>query len=229
MFCVRPGKDQDHLRLKRAHFDDRAYWDDLSTDSICRNQADPERFPDCCSKWTKSHARLSEARDTRQAINGNVTNSFSRVPFRAYNSPLIHRCPALRSHAVMHTPSSSTQREALVNCTNVTIEPIHNNLKPPTPPINALFKRSRPADDGGARLKRLKNSIGESRTGEDELEDSADESEEDSDSSSTTYCGTARRKRTIFQAKNALAMSRPGVTCRPLPCEPSSLVRPSCR
>ena len=126
---------------------------------------------------------------------------------------------------MMHTPTSSAQREALVNCTNVTTD-IHNNPKP----VHALFKRSRPsADDGSARLKKLKFSIGESRTGEDERWDSADESEEDSDSSSCssiTYC-TARRKRTIFQAKNALAMSRPGVTCRPLPCEPSSLVASS--
>ena len=124
----------------------------------------------------------------------------------------------------MHSPSSSTQRDVLVNCTNTATEPIYNNLKPPTPPVHALFKRSHPTDDGSARLKRLKFSIGESRTGEDERGDSADESEEeDSDGSSVMYC-TARRKRTIFQAKNALAMSRPGVTCRPLPCEPSSFV-----
>jgi hypothetical protein len=132
----------------------------------------------------------------------------------------------------MHSPTSSTQREALVNCTNFTTEPIHNkNPKPPTPPVHALFKRSRPgADDGSARLKRLKFSIGESRTGKDERGDSVDESEGDSDSSSSsivTYC-TARRKRTIFQAINALAMSRPGVTCRPLTREPTSLVASSC-
>jgi hypothetical protein len=130
---------------------------------------------------------------------------------------------------MMHNPTSSTQREALVNCTNITTEPngIHNN---PKPPVHALFKRSCPgADDGSARLKRLKFSIGESRTCEDERGDSADESEEDSDSSSSsiTYC-TARRKRTVFQAKNALAMSRPGVTCRPLSREPRSLVASSC-
>lgn len=121
----------------------------------------------------------------------------------------------------MHTPTSSTQREALINCTNVTTEPTYNNPKPVLP---ALFKRSRPgADDGSARLKKLKFSIGESRTGKEKQGDSADESEEDSDSSSSssiTYC-TARRKRTIFQAKYSLAMSRPGVTCRSLPCEPS--------
>jgi hypothetical protein len=129
---------------------------------------------------------------------------------------------------MMHSPSSSTQREALVNCTNLTTESIHNNPKPPTTPLHALFKRSRPNDDGSARLKRLKFSIGESRTGDDKRGDTADESgEEDSDGSSVTYC-TARRKRTIFQAKNALAMSRPGVTCRPLPCEPTSLVASSC-
>ena len=131
----------------------------------------------------------------------------------------------------MHSPCPSTQREPLVNCTNLTTEPIHNNLKPPTPPVHALFKRSRPGDDGSARLKRLKFSIGESRTGEDELGDNAgadESSEEDSDGSSITYCRTAPRKRTIFQARNALAMSRPGVTCRPLLCEPSSFVASSC-
>jgi len=124
----------------------------------------------------------------------------------------------------MHSLSSSTQREALVNCTNTATEPIHNNPKPPTPPVQALFKRSRPADNGSARSKRFKFSIGESRTGENERRaDSADESEEDSDSSSITYSCTAPRKGTIFQAKNVLAMSRPGVTCRPLPCEHSIL------
>lgn len=128
---------------------------------------------------------------------------------------------------MLHGPISSSQREALVNCTNITTELIHNHPKPPTPPVHALFKRSRPVDDGSARLKRLKFSIGESRTGEDEQVDSTDESsEEDSDGGSIAYC-TARRKRTIFQAKNALAMSRPGVTCRPLLCEPISLVASS--
>jgi hypothetical protein len=164
-------------------------------------------------------------------ISDNVTNSFTvsrRVAFGASSSPLIRRYSPWRSHTMMHSPSPSMQREALVNCTNTTTDPIHNNPKPPTTPVHALFKRSRPTDDGGAHLKRLKFSIGESRTGEDERVDSADESEEeDSDGSSITYC-TARRKRTIFHAKNALAMSRPGVTCRPLPCEPSSLVAPSC-
>ena len=124
----------------------------------------------------------------------------------------------------MYSPCSPTQREALVNCTNLTTEPTYNNPKSPTPPVHALFKRSRPVDDGSARLKRLKFSVGESRTGEDVRGYSSDESEEeDSDGSSITYC-TPRRKRTIFQAKNALAMSRPGVTCRPLPCKPGSLV-----
>jgi hypothetical protein len=122
------------------------------------------------------------------------------------------------------------QREALVNCTNVTTEPIQNISKPPTPPVHALFKRSRPADDSNARLKRLKFSVGESRPGEDERGDNADsdKGEGDSDSGSITFC-TARRKRTIFHAKNALAMSRPGVTCRPLPCEPNFIIVPSCR
>jgi hypothetical protein len=120
-----------------------------------------------------------------------------------------------------HSPSPSTQREALVNCTNVTSEPIHNIAKLPTPPVHGLFKRSRPADDSGTRLKRLKFSIGESRPVEDERADGVDsDSSEEEEDNSNTFCA-ARRKRTIFHAKNALAMSRPGVTCRPLPCEPN--------
>jgi hypothetical protein len=125
---------------------------------------------------------------------------------------------------MMHGPTSSTQREALVNCTNITTEPIQNYPKP----VHALFKRSRPsADDGSTRIKRLKFPIGESHTGKDEREEDSDSSSSSSSSSSVTYC-TARRKRTIFRAKNALAMSRPGVTCRPLPREFSSPVESSC-
>jgi hypothetical protein len=117
-------------------------------------------------------------------------------------------------------------REALVNCTNVTSEPIHDLLKPPTSPTHGFFKRSRPGEDGGARLKRLKLAVGEPRScEEDELGDSTDSegSEEDTD---IAYC-TASRRRTIFHVRHALAMSRPGVTCRPSPREPTSIVTPS--
>ena len=128
-----------------------------------------------------------------------------------------------------HSPSPST-REALINCTNVTSEPIHTIVKLPTPPVHGVFKRSRPADDGGARLKRLKFSIGETRPVEDEQADNvdSDSSEEAEAEDSDIMFFTARRKRTIFHAKTALAMSRPGVTCRPLPCAPSSTVASSC-
>lgn len=130
-----------------------------------------------------------------------------------------------------HNRSPTTQREAFVNCTNVTSDPIHNIAKLPTPPVHGVFKRSRPADDGGARLKRLKFSIREPRPVEDEQADSVDsdssEEAEEKEESNIIFCA-ARRKRTIFHAKNALAMSRPGVTCRPLPCEPSSIVASSC-
>jgi hypothetical protein len=118
-----------------------------------------------------------------------------------------------------HTSTLSAQREALVNCTNITSEPIHNIPKPPTPTIHGPFKRSRPADNGSARLKRLKFSIGEPRPCEDERGDSVDSDESEEDSSSGIAFCTARRKRTIFQARKVLAMSRPGVTCRPLPRE----------
>jgi hypothetical protein len=239
MFCAWPGKDQDHLRLQRAHILTIALTG-MTSLPIPSAGIKPILSVFLTAVVSGRKAMLvyvNEARDTpiEAIISDNVTNSFSTearrvVAFGASSSPLIRRCPPLRSHTMMHSPISSTQREALVNCTNVTAELIHNNPKPPTPSVvHALFKRSRPTDDGSARLKRLKFSIGESRTGEDERVDSVDESEEDSDGSSIAYC-TARRKRTIFRAKNALAMSRPGVTCRPLPCEPSSLVASSsCR
>lgn len=104
-----------------------------------------------------------------------------------------------------------------MNRTNLTPEPIHNSHKLPTPLVNGLAKRLRPANDGSARLKRLKFNIGESRLSEDEVEDSVDSDKSDEDGS-IPFC-IARRKRTIFHAKSALAMSRPGVTCRPLPCK----------
>jgi hypothetical protein len=118
---------------------------------------------------------------------------------------------------MLPTPSTSPQREALVNCTNVTAEPIHNFHKLPTPPLHGLVKRSRPANDGGARLKRLKFTIGESLTGKDDDEDNDVDSDESEVDNTAALCQTPR-KRTIFYAKKALAMSRPGVTCRPLLC-----------
>ena len=60
MFCVLPGKSPGPFTIVKEHIlTNRAYRDDLSTYSICRNQADPERFPGCCGKRTKSHARFS--------------------------------------------------------------------------------------------------------------------------------------------------------------------------
>jgi len=128
---------------------------------------------------------------------------------------------------MLPTPNTSPQREVLVNCTNVPTEPFHNIHKLPTPPSHGLVKRSRPANDGGARLKRLKFTIGGSRTGEEkeeEEENSVDTDESEDDASSTAALCNARRKRTIFHARNALAMSRPGVTCRPLPCKSSFFI-----
>ena len=119
---------------------------------------------------------------------------------------------------MLPTPDTSPRREVLVNCTNVTPEPFHNVHKLPTPPSLGLVKRSRPANDGGARPKRLKFTIGESRTEEEDEGMNAVDSVESEEDSIPTVCN-ARRKRTIFHARNALAMSRPGVTCRPLPCK----------
>lgn len=125
--------------------------------------------------------------------------------------------------AMPHSPSSSMQREALVNCTNVTSEPIHNISKPSTPPWHGLFKRSCSAEDGGARLKRLKFSSGESRPCEEDERGNDVDSEESEEDTGTTFC-TAHRNRTMFHARRALAMSRPGVTCRPLSCKHTSTI-----
>ena len=84
MFCVRPRKYQQVLFTiqKIAHFDKSAYRDDLFTDSICRNQADPERFPNCSCKRTKSHFQVFGKRLTRaKPISDNVTNLPRRVEF----------------------------------------------------------------------------------------------------------------------------------------------------
>jgi hypothetical protein len=128
---------------------------------------------------------------------------------------------------MLPTPTPSPQREALLNCTNVTLEPIHNFHKLPTPPSHGLVKRSRPTSDGGARFKRLKFTIGESRTGSDDEEENSVDSDESEEDNSAALC-KARRRRTIFHAKNALAMSRPGVTCRPLPCKSNSVMASFC-
>jgi len=124
---------------------------------------------------------------------------------------------------MLPTPNTSPQREVLLNCTNVTSEPFHSVHKLLTPPSHGLVKRSRPANDGGARPKRLKFTIGESRTGEEDEEENGVDSYESEEDSSTALCNV-RRKRTIFHARNALAMSRPGTTCRPLPCKPSFIM-----
>jgi hypothetical protein len=126
---------------------------------------------------------------------------------------------------MLPTPDTSPQREVLLNCTNVTPEPIRaNSHKLPTPTSRrGLVKRSRPAIDGGARLKRLKFTIGESRTGEDEEESGVDSDESEEDDSIVSYQARQRR-RTIFHAKNALAMARPGVTHRLLPCKSCSVL-----
>lgn len=57
--CGLEKKNQDLFTIEKNA---NAYWDDLSTDSICRNQTDPERLPDCCSERTESHARLVSAK-----------------------------------------------------------------------------------------------------------------------------------------------------------------------
>ncbi|KAI0303171.1 WD40-repeat-containing domain protein [Russula brevipes] len=131
---------------------------------------------------------------------------------------------------MLPTPSSSPQRDVLVDCTNVTSDPIHNFHNLPTPPAHGSSKRSRPANDGGARLKRLKFNIGKARLCEEGESDgasvdSSESEEEEEDSSVAPSAPVVRRKRTIFHAKTALSMSHPGVTCRPLPLPTRSLLR----
>jgi denticleless len=115
-------------------------------------------------------------------------------------------------------PNSSYQREAFTNCTNVASELIHGFSGLPTPPEHGLVKRPRPSNDADARPKRLKFTTERSRVEEENRVDS-DQSEEDTD----LELFMPRKKRTVLRARYALAMSRPGVTCRPLPCMSNSL------
>jgi hypothetical protein len=103
--------------------------------------------------------------------------------------------------------NSSHQREAFTNCTNVASELIHG-----------FVKRPRHPNDADARPKRLKFTT-ESSCVEEENRVDSDQSEEDTDLESFM----PRKKRTVLRARYALAMSRPGVTCRPPPCMSNSL------
>ncbi|KAF8268292.1 WD40-repeat-containing domain protein [Lactarius quietus] len=104
-------------------------------------------------------------------------------------------------------PSSTPQHDALFNCTNLTLEPTRGFHGVLTPPERVLVKRPRPNNDKGARVKRLrytpKKSLPE--------EKSEAESEEDDP---VAFCA-APRTRTFFHARQAFAMSRPGVSCLP--------------
>jgi hypothetical protein len=117
---------------------------------------------------------------------------------------------------MLSTPNLSQQREALTNCTNVASGFIHGL---PTPPEHGHVKRPLPSNDGVARPKRLKFTTEEPRVEEEDGVDS-DESEEGADIASSECI--LRKKRTVFHARYALAISRPGVTCRPLPCRSES-------
>jgi hypothetical protein len=105
------------------------------------------------------------------------------------------------------------QHDALFNCTNLTLEPTHGFYGVPSSPGCALVKRPRLNNDEGARPKRLKYTTQEPLP-EKKCEVEFDMGEEDGP---VAFCA-ARRQRTFFHARQALAMSRPGVTCRSLPC-----------
>ena len=104
------------------------------------------------------------------------------------------------------------QNDALFDCTNLTLEPTHDLHGVPSPSGRALVKRPRLNNDEGARLKRLKYTTQEPLP-EEKCEAEIDKGED----SPVAFCA-ARRRRTFFHARQALAMSRPGVTCRSLPC-----------
>ncbi len=106
------------------------------------------------------------------------------------------------------------QRDILYNCTNVTLEPTHDHYRVPLTPGRALVKRPHLSNDEGERHKRLKYTTQEPLP-QEECKAGSGKEEEDGP---VAFC-VARRKRTFFHAKQALAMSRPGVTCRPLPCK----------
>ena len=110
-------------------------------------------------------------------------------------------------------PNLPPQHDALFNCTNITLQPTHGLYGVPSPPGRALVKRPRLNNTEGARLKRLKYTTHEPLP-EEKSEAELDKAEEDGP---VAFCA-ARRKHTFFHASQALAMSRPGVTCRSLPC-----------
>ena len=104
-------------------------------------------------------------------------------------------------------PSGPTpQHDALFNCTNLILEPTPGL---PSPLGCALVKRPRVNNDEGARLKRLKHTTQES------LPEEKCEAEVEEDDPVVFFA--TRRTRTFFHARQALAMSRPGVTSRSLP------------
>ncbi|KAH9007055.1 WD40 repeat-like protein [Lactarius hatsudake] len=118
------------------------------------------------------------------------------------------------------SPNLPPQHDALFNCTNLTLEPTHSFDGVSSPPGRALVKRSRLNDEGGARLKRLKY-ITQEPLPDEKCEAELDKAEEDG---SIAFCA-ARRTRTFFHARQALAMSRPGVTSRSLPLPTRSQLR----
>lgn len=110
----------------------------------------------------------------------------------------------------MASISSNTQHDALSDCTNLALESTAGFLGVPSPLGRALVKRARVNKDEGARPKRLKYTIPES------LPEEKCEAELEEDDP-VAFFG-ARRTRTFFHARQSLAMSRPGITCRYFPC-----------
>lgn len=106
----------------------------------------------------------------------------------------------------------TSQHDALFNCTNLTLEPTRSFYGVPSPSGRALVKRPCLNDDG-ARPKRLKYTTQEPLP-EEKCEAEFDKGEE----GGPVVFRAARRQRTFFHARQALAMSRAGVTCRSLPC-----------
>ena len=106
-------------------------------------------------------------------------------------------------HPMPPRPSLTSQHDALSNCTNLTLAPLSSG--------RALVKRPRLKNDEGTGLKRVKY------TSQESLPEEKCEAEFEEDDP-VVFCA-GRTKRTFFHARQAFAMSRPGVTCRFLPCK----------
>ena len=154
-----------------------------------------------------------------RAYHDNVTWVIAKLALSAFAEITIVRQDASRRgtrsfghfvHPMASNTASTSQNNALSDCTNLALEPTPGFFGVPSPLGCALVKRTRVNKDEGARPKRIKYTISES------LPEEKCEAELEEDDPVAFFA--ARRTRTFFHSRQALAMSRPGITCRSFPC-----------